>query len=201
MRYRADLRRASRRQALRHPLLPAAQSGLQTRGRPPVSAQLPPLQPALLVRGAASRRAVPRGGARCSRSGTCTGCSALESWRARHGAEVRGWFEALAELEALSRWRASRTIGRTSPSPRWSSDGPEGGGQGAGPPAAGHAGAQRRVAAGPGPRAAHHRLEHVRQDDAVARDGAQRGAGAGRGAGVRAGADACRRCRCSPACG
>ena len=122
---------------------------------------------------------------------------ALLRWRAR-GADVRGWLEALGEIEALASLAGLRLRApRLSPGPSSRREPLLRGRRRSATRSRRRARVGNDVAlAGAGDGARGHGLEHVRQEHAAARDGGERGAGARRGAGLRAvacasGASAC----------
>lgn len=88
------------RQELRHPLLKQLQSGLQRGGEPPVSTNFHRFS--RLYSFVEFKRHQFHPVIHLLTLWDIHALFALETWRARHGKEVRGWFEALAELEALS---------------------------------------------------------------------------------------------------
>jgi hypothetical protein len=88
------------RQELRHPLLKRLQFGLQRAGEPPVSTHFHRFS--RLYSFVEFKRHQFHPVVHLFTLWDIHALFALESWRARHGRELRGWFEALAELEALS---------------------------------------------------------------------------------------------------
>jgi hypothetical protein len=88
------------RQELRHPLLQRLQSGLQRAGEPSVSKHFHRFS--RLYSFVEFKRHQFHPVVHLFTLWDIHALFALEKWRARHGKEVRGWFEALAELEALS---------------------------------------------------------------------------------------------------
>ncbi|MDY7230564.1 MutS-related protein [Hyalangium rubrum] len=88
------------RQELNHPLLQRLQSGLQRAGEPPVSTHFHRFS--RLYSFVEFKRHQFHPLVHLFTLWDVHALFALENWRARHGKEVRGWFEALAELEALS---------------------------------------------------------------------------------------------------
>lgn len=88
------------RQELRHPLLQRLQSGLQRAGEPAVSTHFHRFS--RLYSFVEFKRHQFHPVVHLFTLWDIHALFALENWRARHGKEVRGWFEALAELEALS---------------------------------------------------------------------------------------------------
>ena len=92
---------------------------------------------------------------------------ALEGWRTQHGAAgarlVRG---ARGAGGALRAWRGSRTTGRTSPSRCWRTRAARGG-EGLGHPLLDAPVLNDVTLPGAAARAADHRLQHVREDDAA----------------------------------
>ena len=99
---------------------------------------------------------------------------ALESWRRRSGPAVRRWIDAVGEMEALSSLAGYAYEHPADPFPEFSPEGPWLEGEGLRPSAAGGGArrierrAHRRRPAG----ARGQRLEHVRQEHAAARHGA-----------------------------
>ncbi len=87
-------------QQVSHPLLQRLQSGLQRAGEPPVSAHFHRFS--RLYSFVEFKRHQFHPVVHLLTLWDVHALFALEHWRARHGAEVRGWFEALAEMEALS---------------------------------------------------------------------------------------------------
>jgi hypothetical protein len=88
------------RQEVHHPLLQRLQSGLQRAGEPPVSTHFHRFS--RLYSFVEFKRHQFHPVVHLFTLWDIHALFALESWRARHGKQVRGWFEALAELEALS---------------------------------------------------------------------------------------------------
>lgn len=88
------------RQEVKHPLLQRLQSGLQRAGEPPVSTHFHRFS--RLYSFVEFKRHQFHPVVHLLTLWDIHALFALEKWRARHGKEVRGWFEALAELEALS---------------------------------------------------------------------------------------------------
>ncbi|KFE72313.1 MutS-related protein [Hyalangium minutum] len=88
------------RQELSHPLLKQLQSGLQRAGEPSVSTHFHRFS--RLYSFVEFKRHQFHPVVHLLTLWDIHALFALEAWRARHGKEVRGWFEALAELEALS---------------------------------------------------------------------------------------------------
>jgi hypothetical protein len=88
------------RQEVRHPLLQRLQSGLQRAGEPPVSTHFRRFS--WLYSFIEFKRHQLHPVVHLLTLWDIHALFALEKWRARHGKELRGWFEALAELEALS---------------------------------------------------------------------------------------------------
>lgn len=87
-------------QKLEHPLLQRLQSGLQRQGEPPVSMHFRRFS--RLYSFVEFKRHQFHPVVHLFTLWDIHALFALENWRARHGKEVRGWFEALAELEAVS---------------------------------------------------------------------------------------------------
>jgi hypothetical protein len=88
------------RQELRHPLLQRLQSGLQRAGEPSISTHFHRFS--RLYSFVEFKRHQFHPVVNLLTLWDIHALFALEHWRARHGHEVRGWFEALAELEALT---------------------------------------------------------------------------------------------------
>ncbi|WP_224243810.1 MutS-related protein [Hyalangium gracile] len=87
-------------QEVRHPLLQKLQSGLQRVGEPRVSTHFHRFS--RLYSFVEFKRHQFHPVVHLFTLWDIHALFALENWRARHGKEVRGWFESLAELEALS---------------------------------------------------------------------------------------------------
>ncbi|WP_224366208.1 MutS-related protein [Hyalangium versicolor] len=87
-------------QEVRHPLLQRLQSGLQRPGEPRVSAHFHRFS--RLYSWVEFKRHQFHPLVHLFTLWDIHALFALENWRAKHGKEVRRWFEALAELEALS---------------------------------------------------------------------------------------------------
>jgi hypothetical protein len=87
-------------QEMRHPLLQRLQSGLQRAGEPAISTHFHRFS--RLYSFVEFKRHQFHPVVNLFTLWDIHALFALEHWRARHGKEVRGWFEALAELEALS---------------------------------------------------------------------------------------------------
>jgi MutS domain V len=87
-------------QKVQHPLLQQLQSGLQRAGEPPISTHFHRFS--RLYSFVEFKRHQFHPVVHLFTLWDIHALFALENWRARHGKEVRGWFEALAELEALS---------------------------------------------------------------------------------------------------
>jgi hypothetical protein len=87
-------------QQLQHPLLKRLQSGLQRAGEPAVSTHFQRFS--RLYSFVEFKRHQFHPIIHLLTLWDIHALFALEHWRQRHGKEVRGWFEALAELEALS---------------------------------------------------------------------------------------------------
>jgi len=85
---------------LRHPLLQRLQAGMQRAGEPPISTNFQRFS--RLYSFVEFKRHQFHPVVHLLTLWDVHSLFALEHWRARHGKEVRGWFDALAELEALS---------------------------------------------------------------------------------------------------
>ncbi len=88
------------REKLSHPLLQRLQSGLQGAGQPPVSAHFHRFS--RLYSFVEFKRHQFHPVVHLATLWDIHSLFALDAWRAKHGKQVRGWFEALAELESLS---------------------------------------------------------------------------------------------------
>lgn len=88
------------REPLQHPELRRLQAGLQRPGEPPVSAVLASFSRRYAWVEFKRHQFHPV--VHLLTLWDVHALFALERWRARHGSQVRGWFNALAELEALS---------------------------------------------------------------------------------------------------
>ncbi|MGZ3461465.1 MAG: MutS-related protein, partial [Archangium sp.] len=88
------------RERFEHPALQRVRSGLQREGEAPVSTHLKRFS--RLYSFVEFKRHQFHAVVHLFTLWDVHALFALERWRERHGAQVRGWFEALAELEALS---------------------------------------------------------------------------------------------------
>ncbi|HEX8700159.1 MAG TPA: DNA mismatch repair protein MutS [Myxococcaceae bacterium] len=88
------------REKLQHPLLQRLQAGMQRPGEPPISTHFQRFS--RLYSFVEFKRHQFHPLVHLLTLWDIHALFALEHWRARHGKEVRGWFDALAELEALS---------------------------------------------------------------------------------------------------
>jgi len=88
------------REKLQHPLLQRLQAGMQRAGEPPISTNFHRFS--RLYSFVEFKRHQFHPLVHLLTLWDVHALFALEHWRARHGKEVRGWFDALAELEALS---------------------------------------------------------------------------------------------------